>query len=35
MKEVRLEDLPDSVDWRDSGVVTGVRDQVQQLWGVV
>jgi len=24
---LRLEDLPDSVDWRDSGVVTGVRDQ--------
>jgi len=26
-KEIRLEDLPESVDWRDQGVITQVRDQ--------
>merc|ERR1711936_821077 len=28
-KDIRLEDLPASVDWRDQGVVTDVRDQGQ------
>jgi len=26
-KEIRLEDLPAEVDWRDQGVITSVRDQ--------
>ena len=26
-KDIRLEDLPESVDWRDQGVITQVRDQ--------
>ena len=26
-KEIRLEDLPESVDWRDQGVITKVREQ--------
>ena len=26
-KEIRLEDLPESVDWREQGAITQVRDQ--------
>ena len=26
-RDIRLEDLPESVDWREQGVISGVRDQ--------
>ena len=26
-REIKLEDLPDEVDWRQQGVITSVRDQ--------
>lgn len=26
-KDIKLEDLPAEVDWRQQGVITGVRDQ--------
>ena len=26
-RDIRIEDLPAEVDWRDQGVITGVRDQ--------
>ena len=30
MENVRVEDLPEHMDWRDKGVITPVMDQVQE-----